>query len=83
MAAGIAGSNPAGSMDVCLLGLYFVLSRVSRGLFDELIPRLKQSYPVSIRFRNPKRASKNVDRLSNPEKIINEIFDIAFSQAVF
>jgi hypothetical protein len=55
MVAGIAGSNPAGSMDVCLLGLYFVLSRVSRGLFDELIPRLKQSYPVSIKIQKPKK----------------------------
>jgi hypothetical protein len=39
--AGIVGSNPTGSMDVCLLWV-FVLS--GRGLHDWLIPRPEESY---------------------------------------
>jgi hypothetical protein len=41
--AGIAGSNPAEGMDVCLLCLYVVLSCVGRGLCDGLITRLEKS----------------------------------------
>jgi hypothetical protein len=43
----IAGSNPADSMDVCLLCLYVVLSCVGRGLCDGLITCPKESYRVS------------------------------------
>jgi hypothetical protein len=39
--AGIVGSNPTGTMDVCLLWV-FVLS--GRGLCDGPIPRLVESY---------------------------------------
>jgi hypothetical protein len=45
--AGIAGSNPARGMDVCLLCLYVVLSCVGRGLWDGLITRPEESYRVS------------------------------------
>jgi hypothetical protein len=45
--AGIADSNPACSMDVCLLCLYVVLSCAGRGLCDELITRPEESYRVS------------------------------------
>jgi hypothetical protein len=41
--AEIAGSNPVGVMDVCLL-LVFVLS--GRGLYDGLITRPEESYEV-------------------------------------
>jgi hypothetical protein len=44
--AGIAGSNPAGGMDGCLLCLYAVLSCVGRGLCEKIIPRPKESYRV-------------------------------------
>jgi hypothetical protein len=37
--AGIAGSNPAWGMDVCLLCLHFVFSCTGRGLCDGLITR--------------------------------------------
>jgi hypothetical protein len=46
--AGIAVSNPARGIDVCLLCLYVTLSNVSRGLFDRLINRPKESYRVSL-----------------------------------
>jgi hypothetical protein len=39
LVAEIAVSNPAASMDVCLLCLYAVLCCVGRGLCDELIIR--------------------------------------------
>jgi hypothetical protein len=47
--AGIAGSNPAEGMDVCLLCLYsyVVLSCVGRGLCDGLIIRPEESCRVS------------------------------------
>jgi hypothetical protein len=45
--AGVAGSNPAEGMDVCLLYLYVVLSYVGRGLCDGLITRPEESYRVS------------------------------------
>jgi hypothetical protein len=38
LVTGIAGSNPARSMDVCLC-VYVVLSCVGRGLCDELVTR--------------------------------------------
>jgi len=41
---GIAGSNPAGSMDICLLWVLCVLS--GRGLCDRPIPRPDESYRV-------------------------------------
>jgi hypothetical protein len=47
LVAGNEGSNPAGSMDVCLLCLYVVLSCVCRGLCDGLIVRPEESYRVS------------------------------------
>jgi hypothetical protein len=46
--AGVAGSNPARGMDICLLCLYVVLSCVGRGLCDGLITRLEESYRVSV-----------------------------------
>jgi hypothetical protein len=45
--ADIAGSNPVGGTDVCLLCLYVVLSCVGRGLCDKLITRPEESYHVS------------------------------------
>jgi hypothetical protein len=47
LVAGIAGSNPARDMNVCLLCLYVVLSCVGRGLCDGLITRPEESYRVS------------------------------------
>jgi hypothetical protein len=47
LVAGIAGSNPAEGMDVCLLCLYFALSCVGRGLCSGLITRPEESYCVS------------------------------------
>jgi hypothetical protein len=46
--AGVAGSNPARCMDVCLLCLYVVLSCVGGGLCDGLITRPEESYRVSV-----------------------------------
>jgi hypothetical protein len=58
--------------DICLLCLYAVLSCVGRGLCDELIPRAKESYQVCNKdSENPKRASENVDRRSNPKTSYN------------
>jgi hypothetical protein len=47
LVAGIAVSNPARGMDVCLLCLYVVLSCVGRGLCDGLITRPEESCRVS------------------------------------
>jgi hypothetical protein len=47
LVAGVASSNPARGMDVCLLCLYVVLSCVGRGLCDGLITRPEESYRVS------------------------------------
>jgi hypothetical protein len=58
LVAGIAGSNPARDMDICLLCLYVVLSCVGRGLCDGLITRPEESYRVSncmYDHRNPER----------------------------
>jgi hypothetical protein len=58
LVAGIAGSNPAPGMDVCLLCLCVVLSYVGRGLCYELITRPEESYRVSeymCDHRNPER----------------------------
>jgi hypothetical protein len=48
LVTGIAGSNPARGMDVCLLCLYVVLSCVGRGLCDGQITRPEESYRVSV-----------------------------------
>jgi len=45
MVVGVAGTNPAGGLDVC--PLHVVLSCVGRGLCDALIPRPKDLYHVS------------------------------------
>jgi hypothetical protein len=45
--AGVADSNPARGMDVCLSCLYVVLSCVGRGLCDGLITRPEESHGVS------------------------------------
>jgi hypothetical protein len=58
LVAGIAGSNPAQGMDVCLLCLYVVLPCVGRGLCDGMITRPEESYHVSVCVcvhRNPER----------------------------
>jgi hypothetical protein len=47
LVAGIVGSNPAESIDACLLCLYVVLSCVGRGLCDGLIDRPEESYRAS------------------------------------
>jgi hypothetical protein len=47
LVAGIAGSNPTESMDICLLCLCVVLPCVGRGLCDGLITRPEESYEVS------------------------------------
>jgi hypothetical protein len=47
LVTGIAGSNLARGMDVCLLCLYVVLSCVGRGLCEGLITRPEKSYRVS------------------------------------
>jgi hypothetical protein len=44
--AGVAGSNSAPGVDVCLLCLY-VVSCIGRGLCDGLITRPEESYRVS------------------------------------
>jgi hypothetical protein len=46
--AGVAGSNPARGIDVCLLCLYVVLSCVGRGLCDGLITCPEESYRASV-----------------------------------
>jgi hypothetical protein len=46
LVAGVAGSNIAEGMDVCLLCLYIVLSCAGRGLCDGLITRPEESYRV-------------------------------------
>jgi hypothetical protein len=46
--AGVADSNLARGMDVCLLCLYVVLSCVGRGLCVGLITRPEESYRVSV-----------------------------------
>jgi hypothetical protein len=56
--AGIAGSNPAGGMDVCRLCLFVVLSCVGRGLCDGLIPRAEEFYRVSNRIQKPLRKGR-------------------------
>jgi hypothetical protein len=48
LVAGIAGSNPARGMDICLLRMYVVLSCVGRGLCDGLITGPEESYRVSV-----------------------------------
>jgi hypothetical protein len=45
--SGIAGSNPARDMNVCLLRMYVVLPCLGRGLCDGLITRTDESYRVS------------------------------------
>jgi hypothetical protein len=45
--AGIAGSNLAEDIDVCLLCLYVVLSCIVTGLCDGLITSPNESYRVS------------------------------------
>jgi hypothetical protein len=47
LVAGIAVSNRAEGVDVCLLCLYVVLSCVGRGLCDELVTRPEESYRAS------------------------------------
>jgi hypothetical protein len=47
LVAGIAGSNPARGMDVCLLCLYVVFSCLGRGPCDGLIARPEEFYRVS------------------------------------
>jgi hypothetical protein len=56
---GIAGSNPAGGMDVCYAG---------RGLCDELITRPEESCHVSNKIQKSKKVVDNVDRGSNLKK---------------
>jgi hypothetical protein len=59
LVAGIADSNPARGMDVCLLCLYVVLFCVGRGLCDGLITRPEESYRVSVCDQEiPKREAK-------------------------
>jgi hypothetical protein len=48
LVAGIAGSNPAEGMDVCLLCLYVVLSCAGRGLCDGLNPCPEESYRLCL-----------------------------------
>jgi hypothetical protein len=48
LVAGIAGSNPARGMDVCLLYLYVVLSCVGRDLCDGLNTLPEESYRVYL-----------------------------------
>jgi hypothetical protein len=54
LVAGIAGSNPARGMDVCLLCLYVVLSCVGRGLCNGFFARPEESNRASnyIQLRN-------------------------------
>jgi hypothetical protein len=44
LVAGVAVSNPAEGMDVCLLCFYVVLSCVGRGLCDGPVIRPEESY---------------------------------------
>jgi hypothetical protein len=73
LVAGIAGSNPARGMYVCLLCLYVVLSCVGRGLCDGLITRPEESYSVSncvCNHRNPERGP--MFQLGSTGKLMNE-----------
>jgi hypothetical protein len=61
LVAGVAGSNPAEGMDVCLLCFYVVLSCAGRGLCDGMITRPEESYRVSVCVcdqETPKREAK-------------------------
>jgi hypothetical protein len=73
LVAGVAGSNPARGLDVCLLWLYVVLSCVVRGLIDGPITR-PESYRVSCMcdHRNPERGP--MFQVGNERKI-NEWHD--------
>jgi hypothetical protein len=53
LVAGMAGSNPAGGHEFCLLCVYVVLSCVGRGLCDELIPRPEEFYHMSNKDSEP------------------------------
>jgi hypothetical protein len=72
-------SNPARSMDVCLLCLYAVLSCVGRGLCDGLITRPEESYRVSVCVwsRNPEKGGQrsvlDYKRLWIIKKIIDKM----------
>jgi hypothetical protein len=67
LVAGVAGSNPAEGMDVCLLCFYVVLSCVGRGLCDGLITRPEESYRMCQLYviKKPEWLRKN---LSSEEK---------------
>jgi hypothetical protein len=58
--AGVAGSNSARGMDVCLLCLYVVLSCVGRGLCEGLIIRPEESYRMSncVLSKNPEKGGQ-------------------------
>jgi hypothetical protein len=54
LVAGVAGSNPARGVDVCLLCLCVVLSCGGRGRCNGLITRPEESYRVSLYVRSQK-----------------------------
>jgi hypothetical protein len=58
LVTGVAGSNPAWGMDVCLLCLYVVLSCVGRGLCDGLITRPEEYVCTCVWSRNREKGGQ-------------------------
>jgi hypothetical protein len=71
LVAGIAGSNAAEGINICVLCLYVVLLCVGRGFCDELIPRPEESYQLPNKIQKPRKGIRNVDRCSNPKKSVH------------
>jgi hypothetical protein len=57
LVSGIAGLNLAGDIGVCFLCFCVVMSCVGWGLCDKLIPRRKESYPMSNKIQIPKKGA--------------------------
>jgi hypothetical protein len=73
LVAGVAASNHARGMDVCVLNLYVVLSCVGVGLCDGLITRPEEFYRASncmYDHRSPERGPMFL--VGNDRKIMNE-----------
>jgi hypothetical protein len=62
LVTGVAGSNSARGVDVCLLCLYAVLYCLGRGLCDDFISRPEESYCTSnsVRLTNLKRGGQGL-----------------------
>jgi hypothetical protein len=73
LVVGIAGSNPAQGMDVCLSCLYVVLSCVGRGLCDGLITHPEESYCVSKYMCDHRTPKKGGQRTIIAFECVNEL----------